>query len=170
SIASFNPGSEIRLAVALVKYRTIMKSERKGLCSEWFRLMSPGTPISMTINKGSMHLPTDMDSPIILLCAGTGIAPMISIIEKISTYPIKPLVYLFFGCRKSKADALFIEQLKAKYSFLQMIFMAGSRDGPKGVAKVYLQDLLLLNAEHIIETLNHPKCHIYLSGNSKLPA
>ncbi len=166
SIASYQPGKEIHLAAALVQYKTIMKEERRGLCSEWFKQMSIGTQLHMTVNKGSMHLPSEPTAPIMFLCAGTGIAPMISMIEKLDLLPKKPLSLLFYGCRKVEHDALYIETLRSKYAWLQ-IRIAGSRDQPKGTAKVYLQDIILANSRKIAEIL--PTAYIYLSGNSKLP-
>lgn len=169
SIASYAPGDHVDLAVALVRYRTVMAEERVGLCSRWLEELAPSAQLRLAINAGSMRPVVDPEVPLILLCAGTGIAPMLSILDKIAMAPSKPPVYLFFGCRKRTGDALFIDDLIQKHAWLR-VFCVGSRDGVKGVAKVYLPDILRKHADLVADLLLQPRSQWYLSGNSKLPA
>lgn len=169
SIASYAPGERVDVVVALVRYKTIMAEERVGLCSQWLESIGPDAQLQVSINTGSMRPAINPQIPLVLLCSGTGIAPMLSIIEKISLASERPPVYLFFGCRKRSGDALFINELAGKYPWVHC-FCVGSRDGPKGVAKAYLADILRQNSDLVAELLLHPQSQWYLSGNSKLPA
>lgn len=165
SIASWIPG-EVHVALAVAEFRTIMKKRRLGLCSNWLSKMEVGKTVPMEVKPGSMHLPDD-NSPIVLMCAGTGIAPMRAFLHKISQTN-KRKTLLFFGCRNSSKDALFMEELSefSAEGWLE-IFIAGSREQAQ---KVYLADILLQHANILRPYLNDPSCHFYLSGNSKLPS
>jgi sulfite reductase alpha subunit-like flavoprotein len=168
SIASYAPGQRIEIVAALVRYKTIMKEERFGLCSRWFEDLWPCAQVSIRVDRGTMRPEIIPDGPVVLMCAGTGIAPMLSLIHKIALMPVKPLTYLFFGCRKKSADALFLQDLQ-KLDWLK-VFCEGSRDGPKGAAKVYLPNILLQQSALLYPCLLHPQSQWLLSGNSKLPA
>lgn len=168
SIAAYAPGQRIEIVAALVRYKTVMKEERCGLCSRWFEDLQPGAQVSIRVDRGTMRPEIIPNGPIVLMCAGTGIAPMLSLIQKIALMPVKPLTYLFFGCRKKSADALFLQDLQ-KLDWLR-VFCEGSRDGPKGTAKLYLPDILLQQSALLHPFLLHPRSQWLLSGNSKLPA
>lgn len=172
SIASYLPKQEVHLLSALVGYKTVMKKDRVGLCSRWFTTLQPGSRIKMSINTGSMRLPDELTpaTPILLLCAGTGLAPMLSFLGKLDRFGSRPSTYLFYGCRKKASDSLSVTELQAKHREWLQVFYEGSRDGPKGSPKVYLPDIVKKQADLIFDLLINPKCQIYLSGNSKLPA
>lgn len=166
SIASYTPG-EIHIALAIVRFRTIMKTDRMGLCSTWLANLQQGSKVNMAVKKGSMRILGDANSPLLLLCSGTGIAPMRSFIQQIALSPGRK-VCLVFGCRSLTKDALFLDELQVfvEAGWLQIIAY-GSRDQAQ---KIYLQDLIRRNSETIQSFLLDPSCHVYLSGNSKLPA
>lgn len=167
SIASYAPGRRIEVVAALVRYKTSMKVDRFGVCSRWFEELQPGTNVLIRVDRGTMRPEISSETPMILMCSGTGLAPMLSIIQKTALLPVKPPVLLFFGCRKKEADALFLKDLQS-LDWLR-VFCEGSRDGPKGVAKVYLADILLQQSELVHSFLMHPNSQWFLSGNSKLP-
>jgi len=168
SIASYAPRKEIVLLVALVRYKTIMKDERVGLCSQWMETLPLGSSVPLSVSKGTMPLgQLSADSPLVLMCAGTGLAPMLSIIERVKLMPVKPKVYLFFGCRKVGKDSFFLGELK-NLEWLQ-VFCVGSRDGARGASKVYLQGILTSQYDLVSGLLLEPKSRWFLSGNSKLP-
>jgi cytochrome P450/NADPH-cytochrome P450 reductase len=67
--------------------------------------------------NASFHLPTDPETPVIMVCAGTGIAPMRGFIEEraqIAKAGARKLgkALLYFGCRHHEKDFIYAEQLK----------------------------------------------------------
>jgi sulfite reductase alpha subunit-like flavoprotein len=91
----------IHLTVGLVKYKTNMKSPRIGVCSKYVESLKPGGTslhsldlkqylligygvdyISGRIVRGTMVLPASPETPCLFIAAGTGIAPMRSLIQE----------------------------------------------------------------------------------------
>lgn len=160
SIASYAPG-KIELLVALVRYRTILKEDRVGLCSQW--LARTQTIPRHSIVPGSMRLPADPETPILLLCAGTGLAPMRSMIQAIAKRSSITGVCLVYGFRRQDADFLCRKELES-IPWLKII-AHGSRDQPE---KIYIQHLIRENAELIVDLIA-AGCFVYVSGSTKLP-
>lgn len=68
--------NSINLTVAIVDYKTVLKENRKGVCTSWISDWKPGALINFSIQRGSLNLIKDINVPIILIGPGTGIAPM----------------------------------------------------------------------------------------------
>jgi cytochrome P450/NADPH-cytochrome P450 reductase len=85
----------------------------KGLASGFLAERSPGDRISVAVRPGSEHfsLPEDASTPIIMVCAGSGIAPLRGFLQQrkaqsesgITTGPI----HLFFGVSHPECDLLY---------------------------------------------------------------
>lgn len=120
---------------------------------------------------------TDINiSPIILLCSGTGIAPMRSFLQQCyfrlrKTASSSNLrIYLAYGCRYLNKDSLYI--FSEEFSCLEKekilsIFCKGSRDGTS--PKIYLQHILKDNMALFKDLIINNNAYIFLCGNSKLP-
>ncbi|KFZ12214.1 hypothetical protein V502_07209 [Pseudogymnoascus sp. VKM F-4520 (FW-2644)] len=72
------------LTVALVRYRTVLRKVRQGVCSRYIASLKPGTRIAATLSDGSLNVNAE-DSllfrrPLLLIAPGTGVAPMRSLI------------------------------------------------------------------------------------------
>ncbi|EPZ36052.1 Flavodoxin/nitric oxide synthase domain-containing protein [Rozella allomycis CSF55] len=163
--------NRIELVVGIVNYKTKMKVPREGLCTRWLATLTQNTKVNLSIKKGSFTfsngvLPT---TPIILCCAGTGIAPMRSLIYYLLIHQdFKQEIYLFFGCRNKNKDDIFYKEfneLSNSYPNFTY-FYAYSRDQPN---KVYIQNILLQNQSLIWSLINHKKASVYISGNTSLP-
>lgn len=93
---------QIHLCVAIVKYRTKLKIPRKGVCTSYLALLKPGEKLRIGILKGLIRLPPDIQTPIVCIGPGTGIAPMRAVIEERvckgsrgwSLYPSRELLFL----------------------------------------------------------------------------
>lgn len=55
--------------------------------------------------------------PHLLVAGGTGLAPMLSILDKIRLNPASPPVQLIFGCVR-EADLFFLDEIEARKSFM----------------------------------------------------
>lgn len=64
----------------MVKYRTKLKVPRKGVCTSYLATLKIGETLQVGIKKGLIRLPLKMDTPVICVGPGTGIAPMRSVI------------------------------------------------------------------------------------------
>lgn len=141
SIASYpqtNTSSEVQveLCVALVKYRTILRRIRQGVCSRWLETLSSGD--SVVISLGRNHLfkaapilkgipnSTGAPSPLILIAAGTGVAPIRSLMQYYfgnssnhnNNQPPPPEIHLFLGFRHPDLDFHYHEEWKNLLEYL----------------------------------------------------
>ena len=76
------------------------------------------------------RLPEDPDTPVIMVCAGTGIAPFRGFLQERKALRSKGKNWLFFGDRNRKSDFLYEEDLQTfvKENYLNRLTTAFSRD------------------------------------------
>jgi sulfite reductase alpha subunit-like flavoprotein len=159
SASSAYPG-EVHVTAALVKYRApIVKTIREGVCSRWLAGLVVGEEIVIGIRSGTWIMPP-IREPIIMIAAGTGVAPMRAIIQDTNCGEL----YLFYGCRYLDAD--FHYQLEWRKRSNLRVFAMGSRDQPG--SRRYIDKLLFQHSEMIRTLL--PRAYIYVAGNSRLPS
>lgn len=89
-----------------------------GVGSNYLASLTVGSILYISLRpaKAPFHLPTDQSSkPIIMICAGSGLAPFRSFIQERMVWlrQGKPLAkaLLFFGCRDPQLDDLYHEEL-----------------------------------------------------------
>ena len=58
----------VELLVAVVKYKTLLKAPRLGLCSNWMASLTPASELSVWVKSGSFMFP---DSPVRLIVEKT---------------------------------------------------------------------------------------------------
>lgn len=133
SIASaINPTAEaenrtrIELLIAIVKYRTIIKRLRQGVCTRYVAVLKPGQSITVTLQRGGLGVTkAELDRPVVMVGPGTGVAPMRALTyqrkqwrdesQLVSPQEVRAKDILFFGCRNAESDFFFKsewEQLK----------------------------------------------------------
>jgi len=134
--------------------------EHPGLASRWLRSLCVGDKGLALFSKTNFHLPVDGSVPVILIGAGSGIAPFRSFWLSDATNPM----FLFYGCR-NKEDLPFsseIEQLDSRGRMSS--FIAFSR----GSEKLYVQNMISREERRLLPLLHNPKTHIYVCGLSKM--
>ncbi|WP_439185473.1 diflavin oxidoreductase [Carboxylicivirga taeanensis] len=137
----------------------------EGVCSSylWNRLdVGDRVPVSLeTIAK--FRLPEDDNTPIIMVAAGTGIAPFRGFLQERSARQAKGKNWLFFGERNSKSDYLYKEDLAefVNTGILTRLNTAFSRDQEE---KVYVSHLLEQQAKELMDWLNNGAI-IYVCGS-----
>ncbi|MEO1652299.1 MAG: cytochrome P450, partial [Bacteroidota bacterium] len=123
------------------------KGTFKGISTHYLASLKKGDQIRAQVQKNSsnFHLPDDPQRPIIMLAAGTGIAPFRGFLQERTeqqknAQEISSAI-LFFGCRHPEEDFIYQTELKAyaKQGITQL-YTAFSRFSEE---KVYVQHRLL---------------------------
>lgn len=122
---------------------------RKGVCSTQFAdRLDKNTTVPVFVQKShGFTVPTDPQTPMIMVGPGTGIAPFRAFLEERAATGATGKNWLFFGDRHAASDFLYREELEAwrRSGLLNRLDVAFSRDGD---AKVYVQDRM---REHAFE-------------------
>ena len=131
---------EIHTTVAAVKYRTLDR-DRGGVCSTLMAdRVSEGEhlPIYIQQNK-KFRLPQDMNTPLIMIGPGTGVAPFRAFLHERRVLGAPGRNWLFFGERSAASDYLYGDELEAMRTdgHLTRLDTAFSRDQAH---KIYVQD------------------------------
>jgi sulfite reductase alpha subunit-like flavoprotein len=100
--------------------------------------------------------PSHPNVPLLLICAGTGIAPMRSIVQSKKYINI----HLFYGFRDQSMDFLY----RNEWSDVK-IYTCTSRQQPKQ----YVQDKLYEQKSLLWKLLSSENAYVYVAGNKDLP-
>ena len=74
-------GTRFELLIAIVKYRTVIKRIRQGVCTRYIASLQPGQEINVKLQKGGLGInDNEAVKPVIMVGPGTGVAPMRSLI------------------------------------------------------------------------------------------
>ncbi len=180
------------LLVAIVKYKTVIKKVREGVCTRYLAALSPGAEMIVTLQKGGLGITKgEARRPVVMIGPGTGVAPMRSLIwERLQWakelknqnqnhqngngngttngfHGVGESV-LFFGSRNKDSDYFYQEEWKDLKSKMPLqVFTAFSRDQKE---KVYVQDLIRQQSSLIFRLLHHSGGIVYVCGSSgKMP-
>ncbi|KAK4984719.1 hypothetical protein LTR66_008401 [Elasticomyces elasticus] len=131
-----------------------------------------GRRIFAHIRKSKFKLPTLASQAIIMVAAGTGIAPFRGFLQERAR--LKQMgkkvgsTVLFFGCRNPDEDYLYRDELAELQRTLSdelCIFTAFSRQG--GV-KVYVQDRVEEERETVTKLLTEDNANLYICGSASM--
>ena len=182
--------ARFELLVAIVKYKTLIKKIREGVCTRYLSHLKPGARLSVTLQKGSLGVTKEQASkPVIMIAPGTGVAPMRSLIwerlqraeELADSAEVQPTRHtsnglstigqtlLIFGCRKKSADYFYHDEwAHLKHKMPLQVHTAFSRDQ---AAKVYVQDIVREHQTEIFHLVDKLGSIVYVCGSSgKMPA
>lgn len=112
-------GTQVDLLIAIVKYKTVIKRIRQGVCTRYISSLPPSTNITVTLQPGGLNVTKqETNRPVVMIGPGTGVAPMRSLIYQRQQWrkelgigndaATKDL--LFFGCRNAEADYFFKDE------------------------------------------------------------
>ncbi|KAK9729207.1 hypothetical protein K7432_000488 [Basidiobolus ranarum] len=145
-----------------------------GLCSSFLANSKPGVAIRANVKpaKDIFHLPEDPTVPVIMVCAGTGIAPFRGFLQERQYYGLKSIekggkstTHLFFGCRSPEQDYIYRDELEGFVNdgTLDKLHLACSRVGG---AKKYVQHELLSSASLVWDLLHNQKGAFFVCGSA----
>ncbi|XP_033096481.1 methionine synthase reductase-like [Anneissia japonica] len=161
---------------------------RKGVCTGWLSELSshqlqdgePKPKIAIYARKNlRFRLPSDPSVPIILIGAGTGVAPFIGFLQhreaemQASKDFVCGPIWLFFGCRHKERDYLYRSELERLNStgILSKLLVAFSRDNQDAVDKTksprYVQDNIRLHSAEVCNLLLEKNAVLYVCGDAR---
>lgn len=161
SIASCGSSQYVDLCVREVKY-SLNGRDRYGAATGFLGRSTSPIPIFARANP-RFRLPSDDQTPVIMIGTGTGIGPYMGLLEHAEQCGRPAEACLVFGERRESSDFLYegrIRKWLANGRVSQLI-TAFSRDG---ATPYYVQHALLDNAAQIWRLLEHG-AHIYVCGS-----
>ncbi|KAJ8331849.1 NAPDH-dependent diflavin reductase [Batrachochytrium dendrobatidis] len=155
---------ELHLAVGIVTYQTRLKEKRHGVCTKWISQLKENDSVRFNILPGLFRLPVSIDTPIICIGVGTGIAPIRSLLfSRLAKGATENI--LFLGVRGKHTDYLFgneWDEMVANGTL--QLFTAFSRDQDH---KVYIQHRIVDQGALLWNLIDHQDAVVFLSGNAK---
>lgn len=179
--------ARFELLVAIVKYKTVIKKTREGVCTRYLAALQPGSDVSVSTQKGGLAVVrAEAERPVVLIAPGTGIAPMRSLIwerlqwskqvahaENNGNRHVEDLTttgqtLLFFGSRNKQADYFYQDEWESMTKTIPLtVHAAFSRDQKQ---KIYVQDLIRQQSEKVFRLIHESGGIVYVCGSSgKMP-
>ena len=191
SIASSPQGKNVSLVIGVVEYETKSGVQKTGLATGNLKNLEIKTAIPGFIkyaNKVHFRLPEDPSWPVIMICAGSGIAPfrgfwMKRWEQQQDGYPVGKTM-LYFGCRK-KTMNLFKNETesvtKNNQSLSNLRWMMQCQNNKMmdferevaysrelGQPKQYVQNLIMRDADKIYDLWHRKGGYIYICGKIQM--
>ncbi|WP_395698627.1 assimilatory sulfite reductase (NADPH) flavoprotein subunit [Methylocella sp.] len=157
-----NPG-EAHLTVSTVRYE-LRGEPRQGVASSFLAALAPDAELPVYIQSNPhFRLPAD-DAPIVMVGAGTGVAPFRAFMQEREERGAKGRSWLFFGERNFSSDFLYqLEwQRLLKDKILSRMEVAFSRDR---WGKTYVQHRMRENGAELYAWLEEG-AHVYVCGDA----
>ncbi len=158
-------GDEVHITVSVVRYEKKNRT-RVGACTSYLAdIIDIDGEIPIYIEKNPAFKMPLNGSKIIMVGAGTGIAPYRAFLQHREMHDLKGGSWLFFGDRRFKSDFLYqVEwQKMLESNHLEKMDVAFSRDQEE---KVYVQHKLLENKEEVFKWIEDG-AYFYLCGDMK---
>ncbi|KGP91080.1 Sulfite reductase [NADPH] flavoprotein alpha-component [Pontibacillus chungwhensis BH030062] len=158
-----NP-DEVHLTIGALRYEAHGR-KRSGVCSvQCSERSSIGDHLPVFVQKNSnFKLPEQKDTPIIMIGAGTGVAPYRAFLQEREETEDKGPSWLYFGEQHFVSDFLYQTEWQSWLSdgVLSKMDVAFSRDTEE---KVYVQHRLLENSKEVYEWLKGG-AYVYVCGD-----
>ena len=154
---------EVHLTVGVVEYEAYGFHHLGGASGHLSQLQS-GAEISVYAQSPDhFRLPTNPDTPIIMIGPGTGIAPFRAFVQERAATEASGDNWLFFGNPHFTEDFLYQTEWQTwmDEGILNRIDLAFSRDQSE---KIYVQHRILEQAEELWNWINRG-AHIYICGD-----
>lgn len=158
-------GEEVHLTVGALQYEFDGKTRFGGASGFLAYRAEEDGQINVFVEKNpNFRLPENDDTPIIMIGAGTGIAPFRAFVQQRAARGASGKNWLFFGNPHATEDFLYQTEWQqfAKDGFLHQYSFAWSRDQE---FKVYVQDKIRENAENVWQWLQNG-AHVYVCGDA----
>jgi sulfite reductase (NADPH) flavoprotein alpha-component len=163
-----NPG-EVHLTVGLVEW-LCRERPRHGVATGWLThrcAIDDTAPVYVETNDG-FRLPSDPAIPVIMIGAGTGVAPYRAFLQEREINGVTGRSWLFFGDRRFRTDFLYQTEWLTylKDGVLSRMDVAFSRDQAD---KIYVQDRLREHGRDLYGWIEDG-AHVYVCGDAKAMA
>lgn len=140
-----------------------VKREAQGLCSNYVCDLQTGDEVRVTGPFGATFLlPEDPAARILMICTGTGSAPMRAFtMRRQRSHGAQPGgMTMFFGARTPDSLPYFgpLKKVPADLLDQHLVFSRA------GTTKEYVQDRMMTEEHKVAELLADPSTHIYICG------
>ena len=144
-----------------------------GVASNYLSSVEEGDRIHVSVkpSHGGFHLPSDIENtPIIMFCAGTGLAPFRGFVQERAMQiqagrKLAP-AYLFIGCAHPQKDTLFNDELKQwRKDGVVEVFYAYSKAKEQSKGCRHVQDRLWEEREAMTKVFD-TGAKLYVCGSS----
>ena len=140
-----------------------VKREAQGLCSNYVCDLQTGDEVRVTGPFGATFLlPEDPAARILMICTGTGSAPMRAFtMRRQRSHGAQPGgMTMFFGARTPDSLPYFgpLKKVPADLLDQHLVFSRA------GATKEYVQDRMMAEEHKVAELLADPSTHIYICG------
>ena len=167
SISSDPCDPNIELTVAIVKYKTILRTIRKGVCTTYMSQLCIGDrTLRYKIQNNNLIKKEMFDHPMVLVGPGVGLAPLLSVI-KMCDGNNQGKISLLYGCRFKDKDYLYGDLLQGwdQEGKIQL-YPVFSRDREHSPDTKYVQDVLWKYGPQMTKLLVKEKALFFLCGSS----
>ena len=167
---------EAHLLIADAAYYDFRGRLRRGVCSSYLSALAAGDKVRVYVqDNDSFRPPQDVNTPMIMIGAGAGVAPFRAFMEEREEHKQSGDAWLFFGERRRLEDFYYqrewlLRLLPSRGGLangggapLSRLSAAFSRDGD---TKVYVQHKLYENAEQLRRWIDNG-ASIYVCGDDK---
>ncbi|MEM5386721.1 assimilatory sulfite reductase (NADPH) flavoprotein subunit [Paraburkholderia phymatum] len=159
---------EVHLTVSALRYE-LHGERRAGVASgQLSDRVELDTELPVYVHRNSNFRLPDDDMPIIMIGAGTGVAPFRAFMQEREVRGANGRSWLFFGERNFRTDFLYQTEWQRllKDKALTRMDVAFSRDGrANGTAKVYVQHRMQAHARDVFAWLEEG-AHLYVCGDA----
>jgi sulfite reductase (NADPH) flavoprotein alpha-component len=165
SIASSETASpeEVHVLVKQVEYE-YRGRVHGGVCSTQLAGIESGDSLGVSIKpNSSFKLPENAETKVIMIGAGTGVAPFRSFLFDRDAQGIEGNTWLFFGEQRFQTDFLYQTEWQQflKSGVLEKMSVAFSRDQAE---KIYVQQRIVEQAKSVYQWLEEG-AHVYVCGD-----
>lgn len=156
---------EVHLTVGVVEFDAFGENHLGGCSGYLCRVSEEGSEVRVfTEHNDNFRLPSDDNTPVIMIGPGTGIAPFRAFLQEREARDAQGKNWLFFGNPHFTQDFLYQTEIQGylKSGLLTNIDVAWSRDQAE---KVYVQDRLREQGEQLFAWLEQG-AHLYVCGDA----
>ncbi|KAL1937786.1 hypothetical protein VTO73DRAFT_12805 [Trametes versicolor] len=129
-----------------------------GVASTYLAGLRAGDRVQLSVraSNAAFHPPNDLDVPLVMMCAGSGLAPMRGFLQERAMQKQAGRAVgkslLFFGCRNPREDFLYGDAELKQWSDLGVVDVrpAFSRSTADSEGCQYVQDRVLLNKAEVV--------------------
>eukprot|EP00980_Cylindrotheca_fusiformis_P003855 scaffold858_cov123-Cylindrotheca_fusiformis.AAC.31 len=170
SISSSNKVSpeNVSITVGVLRVETSSGVKLNGVCSNFLARLKAGEEARIAIHKSSFRLPSDPQAPIMMVSAGTGIAPMMGFLDEKALAKKNgeagSMIHLFYGCRTLQ-DFIYRSEIEEREDEgLVECHLALSRSVPRA----YVQDKITKLGKDTAALLLRKDTHYYVCGDASM--
>jgi nitric oxide synthase oxygenase domain/subunit/ferredoxin-NADP reductase/flavodoxin len=158
----------LRIAVGLVRAYGEGGRSAVGVGSGYLARLRPGDRVRLAVSQPPRTLPDGFRGPLLLVGAGTGVAPLVGAMQDraLTDAPPTAPAALYFGCR-DEGEFLFRGELEAwrAQGVLARLGVAFSRKGPR---RAYVQDVIDADGAQVWRLLSAPNAHVMVCGDVRM--